>query len=137
MKLGEIVIVINNYNFTKFHQIQMKNKKVLLIAHFFVQNFNISVESWKLYIVHMANRRLKTKFDFIPNCSSTKTFLYLFFFFFFILSGNWRFVFYEFFQLLPIGKNICICKLQLSKSTLLFVKLTLYYFGIENKSVMC
>ena len=29
----------------------MKNKKVLLIAHFSVQNFKVSVESWKLYIV--------------------------------------------------------------------------------------
>ena len=29
----------------------MKNKKVLLIAHFSVQNFKVSVESWKSYIV--------------------------------------------------------------------------------------
>ena len=39
------------YNFTKFHQNQMKNKKVLLIALFSVQNFKLSVELWKLYIV--------------------------------------------------------------------------------------
>ena len=31
----------------------MKNKKVLLIARFSVQNFKVSVESWKSYIVHM------------------------------------------------------------------------------------
>ena len=45
----------------QFHQVssksdekqknQMKNKKVLLIAHFSVQNFNMSAESWKSYIV--------------------------------------------------------------------------------------
>ena len=35
MKL-EIVVHMDNYNFTKFHQNQMKNKKVLLIAHFSV-----------------------------------------------------------------------------------------------------
>ena len=39
MKLGEIVIHMDDYNFTKFHQNQMKNKKVLLVAHFSVQNF--------------------------------------------------------------------------------------------------
>ena len=33
------------YNFTKFHQNRMKNKKVLLIACFSVQNFKVSVES--------------------------------------------------------------------------------------------
>ena len=32
MQLGEIVVHMNNYNFTKFYQDQMKNKKVLLIA---------------------------------------------------------------------------------------------------------
>ena len=31
MKLGEIVVQIGYYNFTKFHQIRMKNKKVLFI----------------------------------------------------------------------------------------------------------
>ena len=40
-----------HYNFTKFHQNWMENKKVLLIAHFSVQNFKVSVELWKLYIV--------------------------------------------------------------------------------------
>ena len=49
MKLGEIVVHMGNYNFTKFHQNQMK-KKVLLIACFSVQNFKVSVELWKLYI---------------------------------------------------------------------------------------
>ena len=33
MKLGEIVVLMGNYNFNKFHQSQMKNKKVLLIAY--------------------------------------------------------------------------------------------------------
>ena len=51
MKLGEIVVHIGNYNFTKFHRNQVKNKKVLLIAHFSVQNFKVSVELWKSYIV--------------------------------------------------------------------------------------
>ena len=51
MKLGEIVVHIGYYNFTKFHQNQTKTKKVLLIAHFSVQNFKVSVESWKSYIV--------------------------------------------------------------------------------------
>ena len=32
------------YNFTKFHQNWMKNLKVLMIAHFSVQNFKVSVE---------------------------------------------------------------------------------------------
>ena len=52
MKLGEIVVHMGNYNFTKFHQNQMKNKNVLLIARFSVQNFIVSVELWKLYKVH-------------------------------------------------------------------------------------
>ena len=51
MKLGEIVVHMDNYNFTKFHQNQMKNKKVLLISRFSVQNFKVSVESWKSYKV--------------------------------------------------------------------------------------
>ena len=44
MNLGEIVAHMGNYNFTKFHQNEMKNKKVLLIARFYVQNFKVSVE---------------------------------------------------------------------------------------------
>ena len=52
MKLGEIVVLhMGNYNFTKFHQNQMKNQKVLLIARISVQYFEVSVESWKSYIV--------------------------------------------------------------------------------------
>ena len=51
MQLLEIVVHMDNYNFTKFHQNQMKNKKVLLMAHFSVQNFKVSVESRKSYIV--------------------------------------------------------------------------------------
>ena len=57
MKIGEI----DNYNFTKFHQNQMKNKKVLLIARFSVQNFKVSVESWKLYIVKCGIVHFKCK----------------------------------------------------------------------------
>ena len=34
-----------------FHQNRMKNKKVLLIARFCVQDFKVSVESWKSSIV--------------------------------------------------------------------------------------
>ena len=51
MKLGEVVVIHVYYNFTKFHQNRMTNKKVLLIARFSVQNFKVSVESWKSYIV--------------------------------------------------------------------------------------
>ena len=40
MKLGEIVVHMGNYNFTKFNQNQMKNKKILLIHNpFFCSNF--------------------------------------------------------------------------------------------------
>ena len=39
------------YIFTKFNQNWMKNKKVLIIAGFSVQNFKASVELWKSYIV--------------------------------------------------------------------------------------
>ena len=45
MKLGEIVVHMDNYNFTKFPQNHVKNKKVLLKARFYVQNFKVSVES--------------------------------------------------------------------------------------------
>ena len=51
MKLGEVVVIHVYYNFTRFHQNRMKNKKVLLIARFSAQNFKVSVESWKSYIV--------------------------------------------------------------------------------------
>ena len=51
MKLGEVVVTHKYYNFTKFQQNWMKNKKVLLIARFSVQNFKVSVELWKSYIV--------------------------------------------------------------------------------------
>ena len=51
MKLGEVVVIHVYYNFTKFHQNRMTNKKVLLIARFSVQNFKVSVELWKSYIV--------------------------------------------------------------------------------------
>ena len=52
MKLGEVVVIHEYYNFTKFHQNQKKNKKVLLIARLSVQNFKVSVELWKSYIVY-------------------------------------------------------------------------------------
>ena len=55
MKLGEVVVIHVDYNFTKFHQNWMKNKKVLLIARFSVQNFKVSVELRKLYIVRPSN----------------------------------------------------------------------------------
>ena len=62
MKLGEIVVHIGHYNFTKFHQNRIKNKKVLLIAHFSVKNFKVSVESWKLYMVGTGTQNMG--FDF-------------------------------------------------------------------------
>ena len=55
MKLGEVVVIYMYYNFTKFCQNQMKNKKVLLIAHFSVHNFKVSVELWKLYIALLSS----------------------------------------------------------------------------------
>ena len=54
MKPSEIVVHMDNYNFTNFHQNQMKNRKVLLIAHFSVPNFKVSVELWKSYIVRVS-----------------------------------------------------------------------------------
>ena len=51
MKLGEIVVHMAKYKSTKFHQNQMKNEKVLLIARFSAQNIKVSVESRKSYIV--------------------------------------------------------------------------------------
>ena len=55
MKLGEVVVTHVYYNFTKFNQNRMKNKKVLLIACLSVQNFNLSVELSKSYIVALEN----------------------------------------------------------------------------------
>ena len=52
MKLSEVVVTHVYYNSTKFPQNRMTNKKVLLIAHFSVQNFKVSVELWKSYIVY-------------------------------------------------------------------------------------
>ena len=52
MKLVEVSIVTHvNYNFTKFYQNRISNKKVLLVARFSAQNFKVSVELWKSYIV--------------------------------------------------------------------------------------
>ena len=39
MKLGEIVEHMGYYNFTKFHQNQMKNKKVFIDSPFFCSEF--------------------------------------------------------------------------------------------------
>ena len=39
MKLGEIVVHMDNYNFTKFHQNQMKNKKSFINSPFFCSEF--------------------------------------------------------------------------------------------------
>ena len=50
-ELGEILVHLGYNNFTMLHQNQMK-KKVLLRAHFSVQNFKVSVELWKSYIVY-------------------------------------------------------------------------------------
>ena len=59
MKLNEIVVYMDKYNSTKFRQNQMKNKKVLLIDRFSVQNFKVSVELWKSYIVWSGEVGLK------------------------------------------------------------------------------
>ena len=62
MQLREVVVIHEYYNFTKFHQNRMKNKKVLLIACFFVQNFKVPVELWKSYIVQLGQSfRIKIK----------------------------------------------------------------------------
>ena len=39
MKLGEIVAHMDNYNFTKFHQNQIKNKKSFINSPFFRSEF--------------------------------------------------------------------------------------------------
>ena len=46
------------YNFTNFHQNRMKNIKVLLIACLSVQNFKVSVELWKSYIVCLLRKKM-------------------------------------------------------------------------------
>ena len=43
MKLAEVVVPIVYYNFTKFHENRMKNKKVFLIAHFLGYNHTRTV----------------------------------------------------------------------------------------------
>ena len=76
MKLGEIVVHMDNYNFTKFHQNQMKNKKVLLIARFSVQNFKVSVESWKSYIVYVIRHKISylSKYERPKNGATPSTY---------------------------------------------------------------
>ena len=39
MKLGEIVVHMDNYNFTKFHQNQMKKQKSFINSLFFCSEF--------------------------------------------------------------------------------------------------
>ena len=58
MKLGEVVVIFVYNNFTKVSsKLDEKQKKVLLIAHFSVQNFKVSVELWKSYIVAVGRTR--------------------------------------------------------------------------------
>ena len=67
MKLGEVVVTHVYYNFTKFHQNRMKNKKVLLIARFSIQNFKVSVDLWKSYIV-LRLPWIASFLDYSPHC---------------------------------------------------------------------
>ena len=60
-----LVVHMDNCNFTKFYQNQMKNKKVSLVAHFSVPNFKVSVESWKLYIANSVLYNIITFLQFI------------------------------------------------------------------------
>ena len=65
MKLSDILVHMDNYNFTKFHQNQIENKKVLLIVRFSVQNFKVSEESRKSYIVHEFSKNLIYRIDYL------------------------------------------------------------------------
>ena len=56
MKLGEIVVHMDNYNFTKFHQNRMKNKKRFINSAFFCSEFQSVSRIVK--IVHSALRSL-------------------------------------------------------------------------------
>ena len=55
------------YYFSKFHQNWMKNKKVLLIARFSIQNFKVSVDLWKSYIV-LRLPWIASFLDYSPHC---------------------------------------------------------------------
>ena len=57
MKLGEIIVHMGNYNFTKFHQNQMKNKKHFINSPFFCSEFQSVSRIVK--IVHSADYRKK------------------------------------------------------------------------------
>ena len=70
------------YKFTKLHQNSMINKKVFLIARFSVQNFKVSVELWKSYIMHSATS---------SRCSYAHLTLQLFFSNFSTLCRVWKF----------------------------------------------
>ena len=54
MKLGEIVVHMGNYNFAKFHQNQMKNKKTFINCPFFCSEFQSISRIVK--IVHSAQQ---------------------------------------------------------------------------------
>ena len=80
----------HGYKFTKFHQNQMKNKKVLVTACFSVQNFKVSVELWKSYIVHTHKRRAcnKDKYNFLTMFAPiTNNFLWNYFIIDWVLSS--------------------------------------------------
>ena len=83
MKLDEMAVHTDNYNFTNFHQNQMKNKNVLLIVHFSVQNFKVLVELWKWYIVHVSHLIFSLLY------SDTKEQMVLFTKLFFIMGITW------------------------------------------------
>ena len=63
MKLGEVVVIHVHYNFTKFHQNRMTNKKGFLIARFSVHNFKVGI-SRIAKIVHSAPGPLVQKSNF-------------------------------------------------------------------------
>ena len=84
MTLGEILVHMANYNFTKFHQNLKKNNFLLLIARFSVQNFKVAVESRKSYIVHSV-KKIKKKTLIVPflwilvHCMYIRSFVETFF----------------------------------------------------------
>ena len=65
MKLGEVVVTHVYYNITNFHQNSMKNKKVLLIARFSVQNFKVSV-LLSFYVVYTYIYIIKVVAEWVP-----------------------------------------------------------------------
>ena len=51
MKLGEVLVTHVYYNFSKFFLKKWMKTKIFINTHFSVQNFKVSVEFWKSYIV--------------------------------------------------------------------------------------